>query len=112
MLQDRGHRVALVTDGRMSGATGKVPVALHVTPEAVGGGPIAKIREGDVILVDGKNGTLQAQVDEAEWQSREPARSDISHYHEGYGRELFSGFRKLATGAEQGGMTFSLDSLS
>lgn len=112
VLQDRGHRVALVTDGRMSGATGKVPVALHVTPEAVGGGPIAKIREGDVILVDGKNGTLQAQVDEAEWQSREPARSDISHYHEGYGRELFSGFRKLATGAEQGGMTFSLDSLS
>ena len=108
VLQDRGHKVALVTDGRMSGATGKVPVALHVAPEAVGGGPIAKVRTGDLLRVDGKNGQLQALVPDAEWAKREATEADLSDYHAGFGRELFSGLRSLASGAEQGAMTFQI----
>lgn len=108
VLQDRGYHVALVTDGRMSGASGKVPVALHVTPESLGGGPIAKIHDGDEILVDGKQGRLHANVPDEEWEAREAANVDLSHYHEGFGRELFSGMRSLASGAEQGAMTFNM----
>ncbi len=71
ILQDRGHKVALITDGRMSGASGKVPAAIHVTPEAAAGGPIAKIRDGDMIRVDAVTGKLEVLVDEAEFT---PAR--------------------------------------
>ena len=72
-LQKQGFRVALVTDGRMSGASGKVPAAIHVSPEVVAGGPLGKVRDGDVIRVDAHAGTLEALVDAAEWQRREPA---------------------------------------
>jgi phosphogluconate dehydratase len=73
VAQDRGHRVALVTDGRLSGASGKVPAALHVTPEAEGGGPIAKIRDGDRLRLDAPNGRLEVIVEAAEWAARAPA---------------------------------------
>jgi len=102
VLQDRGFAVALVTDGRMSGASGKVPAAIHVTPEAVSGGPIAKIRTGDLVRVDAKAGTLAALVDEAEWAARTPATGDLSANQFGMGRELFSAFRAMAGPAEEG----------
>ena len=102
VLQDRGQRIALVTDGRMSGASGKVPAAIHVTPEAVDGGAIANIREGDMVRVDAIAGTLNVLVDEAEFAAREPATADLSEYDVGMGRELFSRFRALALPADQG----------
>jgi len=106
VLQDRGFQVALVTDGRMSGASGKVPAAIHVTPECLVGGPLARVRTGDMILVDSERCVLQADVTESEWQVRTPERVDVSCYHYGLGRELFAGFRANALGAEQGAMTF------
>ncbi|MEM9554082.1 MAG: phosphogluconate dehydratase [Acidobacteriota bacterium] len=106
VLQDRGHRVALVTDGRLSGASGKVPSAIHITPEALGGGPLAKVRDGDVIVVDPEHGILEASVDETDWQAREPAQVDLSASHVGLGRELFASFRHVATGAEESGAAF------
>ncbi|MBZ8134983.1 phosphogluconate dehydratase [Afifella sp. IM 167] len=102
VLQDRGFAVALVTDGRMSGASGKVPAAIHVTPEAVSGGPIARVRTGDILRVDAKAGTLAALVDEAEWAAREPVKGDLSANQFGMGRELFSAFRAMAGPAEEG----------
>jgi len=101
-LQDRGHRVALVTDGRMSGASGKVPAAIHVTPEAEGGGPIGKVRDGDMIRLDAVAGTLDALVPAAEWALRENAAADLSDNDFGMGRELFGAFRALAGPAETG----------
>ena len=92
VLQDRGLKVALVTDGRMSGASGKVPAAIHVCPEAADGGPIAKIRDGDLIRVDAKAGTLD--VLEADFESRTAETHDVSANHHGMGRELFDNFRK------------------
>ncbi|WP_410970934.1 dihydroxy-acid dehydratase, partial [Salmonella sp. SAL04269] len=88
VLQDRGFKVALVTDGRMSGASGKVPAAIHVSPEAIAGGPLARLRDGDRVRVDGVNGELRVLVDDAEWQARslEPAPQDGNL---GCGRELF-----------------------
>ena len=105
VLQDRGHKVALVTDGRMSGASGKVPAAIHITPEAVDGGPLARLREGDVIRLDADKGELMALVDDSEWQSREMASYDLEDYRYGMGRELFAGFRSLVGGAEHGAAT-------
>ncbi|WP_414832456.1 phosphogluconate dehydratase [Afifella sp. YEN Y35] len=102
VLQDRGFKVALVTDGRMSGASGKVPAAIHVTPEAVSGGPIAKLRTGDVVRVDATAGTLSALVDEAEWAAREAETGDLSGNQFGMGRELFAAFRTMAGDAEEG----------
>ena len=102
VLQDRGFRVALVTDGRMSGASGKVPAAIHVTPEAVEGGPLALLRDGDIVRLDAAAGTLDALVDPAEWATRVPATSDLSRYHHGIGRELFAGFRDRVDAAERG----------
>ncbi len=107
VLQERGHRVALVTDGRMSGASGKVPAAIHVTPECLAGGALARVREGDVIRLDPRAGTLQALVDDAQWAQREPAIPDALAQH-GMGRELFPVFRAAATGAEDGARTFGL----
>ena len=72
MLQNQGFKVALVTDGRMSGASGKVPAAIHVTPEALAGGPLAKVRDGDMVRVDAVAGTLDVLVDEATWAARTP----------------------------------------
>ena len=108
VLQGKGYRVALVTDGRMSGASGKVPAAIHVCPEAVGGGPLAKVRTGDLIRLDAGAGTLDVIVDDATWQSRqadEPS-SDFHHVHgRGMGRELFAGLRHLVSSAEEGAVT-------
>ena len=98
VLQDRGHRVALVTDGRMSGASGKVPCAIHCTPEALGGGPLALLRDGDVVRVCAEDGTLLTTADLA---AREPAPTPEPEM--GMGRELFAFFRDHADGAEQGG---------
>jgi phosphogluconate dehydratase len=102
VLQDRGHRVALVTDGRMSGASGKVPAAIHVTPEAKAGGAIGKIREGDLIRLDARAGTLEALVGAEEWDMRTPAYADLEANEFGTGRELFASFRALAAPAEMG----------
>jgi phosphogluconate dehydratase len=108
VLQDRGFKVALVTDGRLSGASGKVPAALHVTPEAADGGPIAKLRDGDVIRVDAVRGKLEVIVDEAEWASRPHATEDLSANHLGVGRELFAPFRAAVGFADAGASIFAV----
>ena len=102
VLMDRGLKVALVTDGRLSGASGKVPSAIHVTPEAYAGGLLAKVRDGDRVRVDGRNGTLTLLVDEAELAARSEARPDLSALHDGSGRELFHPLREQLSGAEEG----------
>ncbi|UUP18412.1 phosphogluconate dehydratase [Nitratireductor thuwali] len=106
VLQDRGYRVALVTDGRMSGASGKVPAAIHVTPEALDGGVIGKVRDGDMMRLDANAGTLEVLVSAEELQGREQARADLSGNQFGLGRELFAGFRQLASRADQGAAVF------
>ena len=106
VLQDRGHRVALVTDGRMSGASGKVPAAIHVTPEASEGGPIARIMNGDVVKLDAEAGTLEVLVDAEEFARRMPAAPDLSYEHYGMGRELFAAFRSAVSRAEEGATVF------
>jgi phosphogluconate dehydratase len=109
VLQGKGFRVALVTDGRMSGASGKVPAAIHVTPEAAAGGPLAKVRDGDVVRLDAVAGTLQALVPEAEWSAREAATMPESLRQadgHGIGRELFASFRRNALAAEEGACTW------
>lgn len=98
VLQDKGFKVALVTDGRMSGASGKVPAAIHATPEALGGGPLALVQDGDVIRLCGHDGTLQVLAD---LSARTPATPPTSGM--GMGRELFAMLRRHADGAEQGG---------
>ena len=109
VLQDRGFRVALVTDGRMSGASGKVPAAIHVSPEVLGGGPLGKVRSGDLIRVDAVTGTLDALVAADEWAARpideRPAElaDDAAH---GLGRELFGGLRRNVRSAEEGAVTW------
>ena len=100
VLQNRGFKVALVTDGRMSGASGKVPCAIHCSPEALLDGAIGRIRDGDLIRVDAVNGTLEALVDPAEWAARVPDAAPGPA--EGMGRELFGLFRGLADEAEKG----------
>ena len=109
VLQGKGFRVALVTDGRMSGASGKVPAAIHVSPEAAAGGPLAKLRDGDVVRVDATAGTLQALVPEAEWSTREAAvmpEQQRAANGRGMGRELFAAFRRNALAAEEGACTW------
>lgn len=106
VLQDRGLKVALVTDGRLSGASGKVPAAIHVTPEAADGGPIALIRDGDLIRVDAVAGTLTALVDPREWVRRTPAEADLAPSHRGVGRELFEAFRSSVGTADTGATIF------
>lgn len=109
VLQGQGFKVALVTDGRMSGASGKVPAAIHVSPEAMAGGPLAKVRDGDVIRLDAVAGTLEALVDPQAWAQRELAvmseqrRNDNAH---GLGRELFGGMRRNVRSAEEGAVTW------
>ena len=109
VLQGRGFKVALVTDGRMSGASGKVPAAIHVSPEAMHGGPLGKVRDGDVLRLDAVAGTLTASVDDAVWAAREQAvlpdtQADINGH--GLGRELFAGMRRNVLSAEQGACTW------
>lgn len=102
VLQDKGYKVALVTDGRMSGASGKVPAAIHVTPEAFKGGLLAKVHNGDIVELNTVTGQLTLHVDDATLASREPAPANISHHHVGMGREMFGGMRANLTGAEEG----------
>ncbi|HEX6960103.1 MAG TPA: phosphogluconate dehydratase [Ferrovibrio sp.] len=106
VLQDRGYKVALVTDGRMSGASGKVPAAIHVTPEAEAGGPLARLRDGDIVRLDAERGTLEALVPAQVWAERQPITRDVSGHHSGMGRELFSIFRSNVSGAAEGATIF------
>ncbi len=102
VLQDRGFKVALVTDGRMSGASGKVPAAIHVTPEACQGGALARVKNGDLIRLDSLTGELDVLLSAEAFAAREPVIADLSANQYGMGRELFAGMRQQATGAEQG----------
>lgn len=108
VLQDKGFKVALITDGRMSGASGKVPAAIHLTPEALDDGFVARIRDGDMIRLDANEGRLDVLVSEKELAARQPKVPAIEEERRGVGRELFAGMRKLVTGAEEGAMTFEL----
>ena len=101
VLQDRGLSIGLVSDGRMSGASGKVPAAIHVWPEAHAGGPLARLRDGDVVRLSGNNGVIEALVDEKEWNQRECALPPPEE--QGLGRELFAMMRLHADEAEKGG---------
>ncbi|NVK57878.1 MAG: phosphogluconate dehydratase [Alteromonadaceae bacterium] len=105
VLQDRGYQVALVTDGRMSGASGKVPAAIHVTPEAYLGGLLSKVESGDIIELDTKTGALTLHVDEETLEQRTAVKADLTDQHQGMGRELFAGMRAVITGAEEGACT-------
>ncbi|HEK2714707.1 TPA: phosphogluconate dehydratase [Proteus mirabilis] len=102
VLMDKGYKVALVTDGRLSGASGKVPAAIHVTPEAVNGGLLAKVQDGDIIRVNGKTGELTLLVDEQTLEARQTEIPDLSANNSGCGRELFVNLRRHLSGAEQG----------
>ncbi len=109
VLQGKGFKVALVTDGRMSGASGKVPAAIHVSPEALAGGPLARLRDGDVVRVCANTGSLTALVDAAEWAARpvatlDPDEADVNAH--GLGRELFAGLRRNVLSAEEGACTW------
>ncbi len=106
VLMDRGYQVALVTDGRMSGASGKTPAAIQVTPEATSGGPLAKVHDGDVVRVDGDNGTLEVLVPDEQLASREPAAGATSAQF-GTGRELFATFRHAVGRADRGASVFA-----
>jgi phosphogluconate dehydratase len=105
VLQGKGFRVALVTDGRMSGASGKVPAAIHVSPEAAAGGALARVLDGDIIRLDANTGTLQVLVPESEWEAREvlPMPDALRQANGlGMGRELFANMRRNALSAEEG----------
>lgn len=106
ILQDRGFKVALVTDGRMSGASGKVPAAIHVTPEALDGGMIGRVRQGDMLRLDAEAGTLEILVDADELDIRNTAEHDPSSSEFGFGRELFAGFRNRVSRADEGAAVF------
>ncbi len=101
VLQSRGLKVALVTDGRMSGASGKVPAAIHLSPEAADGGPIAQIRDGDLLRVDAEAGVLD--VLQAGFETRAPLTPDLSANDAGLGRELFAAFRQNCCPSSEGG---------
>jgi phosphogluconate dehydratase len=106
VLQDRGFKVGLVTDGRMSGASGKVPAAIHVYPEALDGGPLAKVKNGDPVCLDAESGVLAIRVDEQEFAGRDSEKADLTGYHHGYGRELFGWMRRAASNPEEGASFF------
>ena len=100
VLQDRGFKMALVTDGRMSGASGKVPAAIHVSPEAAKGGPLARLRDGDVVRLDAVAGTLSVRA--ADFDARSPVVADLSANRHGLGRDLFEAFRQNVGTSETG----------
>jgi len=109
VLQGQGHRVALVTDGRMSGASGKVPAAIHCSPEALAGGPLARLRDGDIVRLDAVAGTLNVLVPADEWVARaeavlDPLQADINGHD--LGRELFAGMRRNVLSAEEGAVSW------
>ncbi len=104
-LQSRGFKVGLVTDGRMSGASGSVPAAIHVTPECACGGPLARVRDGDPVRIDCHTGVLEARVPEGIWSQRQPAAHDPRAAAHGCGRELFATLRGAARAAEAGALT-------
>jgi phosphogluconate dehydratase len=104
-LQSKGHQVALVTDGRMSGASGSVPAAIHVSPECLSGGPLGKVRDGDVILLDCHKGVLEAKVPQHIWRERELPGLDHARNEHGCGRELFASLRRAAGDAETGAVS-------
>jgi phosphogluconate dehydratase len=104
VLQNKGFKVALVTDGRMSGASGKVPAAIHLTPEAAEGGPIARLQDGDIVRLDAEAGVLEVMVDPSTFAARAPARFAQPQF--GLGRELFAPFRASVSGAEAGASVF------
>ncbi|MFK7877506.1 MAG: phosphogluconate dehydratase [Paracoccaceae bacterium] len=104
ILQGRGQKVALVTDGRMSGASGKVPAAIHISPEALDGGPIAQIMDGDMLELDAQAGTLENLT--PNWTDRAPVSADLSAYHTGIGRDLFAPFRAAVGSADTGATIF------
>jgi phosphogluconate dehydratase len=102
VLQDKGFKVALVTDGRMSGASGKVPAAIHLYPEALDGGLIAKVQDGDIIEVNAEENRIILHVSDEELAARQPYVKDLSVEREAMGRELFNGLRKVLTTPEEG----------
>jgi len=104
VLLDRGFKVGLVTDGRMSGASGKVPAAIHVSPECLLDGPLARVRKGDLIEFNTLTGELNALVDSKEWEKRQALQPDMSG-QEDTGRMLFSGFRAHVSSAETGAIS-------
>jgi len=106
LLQNQGRRVALVTDGRLSGASGKIPAAIHITPEAAAGGPLARLREGDMILLDAQAGILEAQVDAQEWKLRTLAPNTTRPSHN-LGRNLFAFSRAFVSPADEGALSIS-----
>jgi phosphogluconate dehydratase len=106
VLQDKGYKVALVTDGRMSGASGKIPAAIHLTPEALDNGPIGLIHNGDMIELDAETGKLELLISAAELSKRKHAQVDLSSVHEGMGRELFAPLRATVGLAEEGATVF------
>lgn len=106
VLQDRGYKVALLTDGRLSGASGKVPAAIHVTPEAYAGGLLNKVETGDIIRVNGQTGEISLLVDETILAARIPVQHDLTQAHIGFGRELFSVLRENLSSAEEGAVCF------
>jgi len=105
VLLDKGFKVALVTDGRMSGASGKVPAAIHVSPECSLGGPLSKVRTGDIIRLDATTGELNALVDEERWSMRPKDICDLTDNLENTGRELFAAFRHHVSSAESGAIS-------
>ncbi|MEM7611061.1 MAG: phosphogluconate dehydratase [Pseudomonadota bacterium] len=109
VLQDKGFNVALLTDGRMSGASGKVPAAIQVSPEAAGGGMIGRLRDGDKVRIDAESGELVALLEEGELASREPTLSIHPSHSYGMGRELFGAMRAIASEAEAGGSSLPID---
>lgn len=109
VLQDRGYKVALVTDGRMSGASGKVPAAIHVTPEAYKGGLLAKVHNGDMIEIDTTTGSLSLLVDADELTKRDAQPANLAKHHVGMGREMFAGMRLSISGAEEGACTLFVE---
>ena len=102
ITMDRGHTVGLVTDGRLSGASGKVPFAIHCTPEAVTGGLLAKVQDGDIICMDAHNSILQLKVSDQELEQRNPCQYDLDSSRYGLGRQIFAPLRKNLLGAEEG----------
>jgi phosphogluconate dehydratase len=113
VLQDRGHRVALVTDGRMSGASGKIPAAIHLTPEAAAGGPLTRVRDGDIIHLDSETATLRVELSDDELLSRTPSGAPASADDwVGTGRELFNVFRRAVGDADAGAAVFGLPATS
>ena len=101
-LQDKGHQVALITDGRMSGASGKIPAAIHITPSADKNGPLARVQDGDIVCLNAVTGELKVLVDDEAFAARTPASVSNTSHHHGFGRELFANFRAIVSAADEG----------